>query len=137
MIYFHTEGIRFRVQRSRKIRTWIKNVIQTEGKVAGNINFIFCADEFLAEMNSRYLHHHTYTDVITFDYSQDSQTVEGDIYISVERVADNAEKRHLPFEEELHRVMIHGVLHLLGYTDKQPATRRRMRKKENECLSML
>jgi len=118
-------------------------VIQSEKKKTGNINFIFCSDEYLLSLNEKYLNHHYYTDVLTFDQSSDRQTVSGDIYISVDRVKENAvthqksEHQKAKTENELYRVMIHGILHLLGYDDKTPSAKKKMRAKEDECLKLL
>ncbi len=136
-VYFHTEDIRFQLKSKRKIESWIKRVIQSRKKKVGTINYIFCSDEYLLGINRQYLKHSTYTDIITFDNSDLKEKIEGDIFISVERAKDNAEKLDVLFENELHRVMVHGVLHLLGYKDKKPADRKLMRKKEEEFLRML
>ena len=96
---------------------WLSRVIVSESKLEGDLNYIFCDDEYLLGINQQYLNHDTYTDIITFGYC-DGDTISGDIFISVERVKDNAQEYSVSFEEELHRVMVHGVLHLLGYKDK-------------------
>lgn len=101
------------------------------------LNYIFCSDIFLHEINKTYLGHHTYTDIITFDYSEkNSHEIEGEIYISVDRVKENAVTYQKTFHQELHRVIIHGVLHLLGYGDKTGEEQKEMRKKEEACLSL-
>ena len=99
------------------------------------INFIFCTDEYLGELNKIWLHHSTLTDIITFPFSEQEDTISGDIYISIERVQENARTFGDPAEKELKRVMIHGVLHLIGYKDKSPGEKKKMRQKENYYLS--
>jgi rRNA maturation RNase YbeY len=111
-------------------------VIATESKELGFVNFVFCSDEYLRQINLQYLNHASYTDIITFDNSESKQIVEGDIFISVDRVKENASKFSRPFQEELHRVIIHGILHLVGYSDKGPIRKVRMTKKEDACLSL-
>ena len=108
-----------------------------EGLTTGELNFIFCNDQYLLEINQQYLNHNTYTDIITFNHSDDKGTIEGDIFISLDRVAENSSTLDIPFELELHRVMIHGVLHLVGYSDKTTPQKNEMRKKEDESLSLL
>ena len=100
----------------------------------GKLDYVFCDDEYLAEINLQYLNHDTYTDVITFDYSEGEEIV-GDIFISIERVRENATEREIAFDEELRRVMAHGVLHLLGFNDEEDAERAAMRAKEDEVLA--
>ncbi len=114
---------------------WLSRVIASESKLEGDLNYIFCDDEYLLGINQQYLNHDTYTDIITFDYC-DGDTISGDIFISVERVKDNAQEYSVSFEEELHRVMAHGVLHLLGYKDKSEQEARLMREKENEKIKL-
>ena len=134
-VHFHKEDIRFRLPSAGKLPAWIRSVIRGYGKKAGDITYIFCSDPYLREMNIRYLSHSTYTDILTFDTSTAKGITSGDIFISVDRVRSNAETYSTTFRDELHRVMIHGVLHLLGFDDKTDAARRRMRKKEDECLA--
>ena len=100
------------------------------------LTYIFCSDEYLHRVNVEYLDHDTYTDVITFDNADDADIIEGDVFISVERVRENAAKLGVTFRDELHRVMIHGMLHLLGYQDKDLLSQTAMRKKEDDCLSL-
>ncbi len=114
--------------------TWIKDVIEKEKKQVGTITVIFCNDEYLMEMNQKYLEHDTFTDIITFDYSNGSSEISGDLFISTERVAENAIQLGVLFDEELHRVIIHGVLHLIGYNDKEREDIKRMRRKEDYYL---
>lgn len=114
---------------------WLSRVIVSESKMEGDLNYIFCDDEYLLGINQQYLNHDTYTDIITFDYC-DGDTISGDIFVSVERVKDNAQEYSVSFEEELHRVMVHGLLHLLGYKDKNDQEARLMREKENEKIKL-
>jgi probable rRNA maturation factor len=134
-INFLSEGIDFKPKNQNKLKTWIKRVIESEGRELSSLVYIFCTDTYLLSINQDYLKHKTLTDIITFDYSETKQ-VDGEIYISIERVKENASKFGKSFEEELHRVMIHGVLHILGFKDKSPAQKSAMRKKEEACLSL-
>jgi probable rRNA maturation factor len=134
-IIFSTH-IQFNLKQKAVLKEWINSVIKKEKKETGDINYVFTSDEELFKMNVKYLGHNTYTDIITFDYTE-KKTVNGDIFISVHRVQDNAEKFKVGFEEELHRVMIHGILHLCGYKDKSKTDSDLMRKKENTALRLL
>lgn len=115
---------------------WISAAIEAENRSGGDINVIFCSDAYLLEINRKYLEHDYYTDIITFDYGFDD-VVSGDLFISVDTVRANAEEYGVSFSEELDRVMIHGVLHLIGYNDKTPEEQKVMRSKENEYLGKL
>jgi rRNA maturation RNase YbeY len=119
----------------RKTSTWLLNTIKSEENTTTGINFIFCSDKYLKAINVEYLSHDTSTDIITFDYTND-EGVAGDVCISIDRVRENASKFHTNLDEELHRVMIHGVLHLLGYKDKSKRAKSLMRKKEDAYLSL-
>ncbi|MNY42258.1 Endoribonuclease YbeY [compost metagenome] len=112
---------------------WYSNVCELEGKSLGDLSLIFCSDEHLLQMNKEYLDHDYYTDIITFDYTEGS-LVSGDLFISVDRVRDNASEFGVSSQDELHRVCIHGLLHLCGYKDKSEADEKLMRSKENEML---
>ena len=112
---------------------WIARAIVSEGKKVGEINYIFCDDEYLVELNQEYLDHDTLTDVISFDYTVGNE-ISGDIFISTERVMDNAIDYKVPFEDELKRVMVHGVLHYCGYKDKEDDDEKLMRAKEEEKI---
>ena len=135
VINFISEGIKFKPLNQNKLKSWIKNIINLEGRNLSSLVYIFCKDSYLLTINQEYLNHKTLTDIITFNYS-DGLQIEGEIYISTERVRENAVTFGKEYEEELHRVMIHGVLHLLGYNDKSPSQKTRMRKKEEACLSL-
>jgi rRNA maturation RNase YbeY len=120
----------------KKISAWIKQTIVLEEKFPGDISFVFCSDEHLLKVNRDYLKHDYFTDVITFDYSENA-VISGDILISVDRVAENAKEFQHDFIHELFRVMIHGVLHLLGYTDQSKSDKNTMTEMENTCLNRL
>jgi len=126
-------GINFVPDNKLKLKNWIKFIISSEGKLTGDITYVFCDDVYLGEMNEKYLHHHTLTDIITFDYSEKNK-ISGDICISVERVRENAGKFEIAPEAELGRVMAHGILHLLGYKDKSTDEKAVMRNKEDYYL---
>jgi probable rRNA maturation factor len=138
MIHFHNQEIKFQLKNKTSLKQWITLVIQKKKRKLGEINFIFCSDEHLLSINKEYLQHTTYTDIITFDYSKEDVAlpVSGDIFISIDRIKENAEKYAVSFENELHRVMIHGVLHLLGYKDKIKLAKAEMTKQENLCLNL-
>ncbi len=119
-----------------KVIKWIQKVVNAEGSTFGFFNIIFCSDEFLLDMNKKYLNHDYYTDIITFDYNDDD-CVSGDLFISVDRVHFNASEYNSGFYEELYRVIVHGVLHVLGYSDKTDSEVKTMRKKENAYLKFI
>lgn len=135
-IFFFSENVSSPKFKRRVISAWIKNVILAEGKVTGNISFIFCSDEYLLEVNRTYLNHDYYTDIVTFDYVEGS-IVSGDIFISTDRIRESAVEFNTSFENELNRIMIHGVLHLLGYKDKNKKDKIQMTAKEDFYLSEL
>jgi probable rRNA maturation factor len=135
-ISFFNEEIIFALPKKTQTRAWIKRVIEQETKSCGTINYIFCTDAILLGINKAFLKHTTLTDIITFDNSE-NDIIAADIYISIERVKENALLYDQSFADELNRVMIHGVLHLLGYKDKNPKDKSNMRMKEDACLSIL
>lgn len=135
-ISFFSEESAFKLKQKTKLRHWITSVIEINNKTLQSINYIFTSDNYLREVNQQYLKHNTYTDIITFDQSIASDQIEGDIFISVERVEENAKKLGFLFQDELHRVMIHGILHLLGYNDKTEVEKKEMRKLENHYLAL-
>lgn len=160
MISFNNEDIQFNFKNKTKLKGWIVKTIDGKRKKVGDISFVFCTDSFLLKMNKEYLNHDTYTDIITFDYSGSDdkpfdstqrdgskgakqkatkivRSISGEIFISIDRVKENANKFSKSFEDELHRVMIHGVLHLLGYKDKTKIAKAEMRKQEDLCLKAL
>ena len=134
-IHFFYEDVDFHFTTIRKTKSWLKDVIRTENKKLGELNYIFCSDGFLANVNLQYLNHNTLTDIITFDTSEDVRLIEGEIYISIERVKENALKFKVSFEQELHRVMVHGVLHLIGLF-RQNFTTKKDHAKKRRCLSI-
>lgn len=135
MISFNSETP-FELPNQDTLTEWISGVIQNENCQEGEINYIFCDDKYLHKLNVEFLDHDTLTDIISFDYSVGKE-LHGDIFISVERVRENAIDFNLSFEEELHRVMVHGILHYCGYKDKDDAQKVSMRSKENEHLTAL
>ena len=134
-IRFFYEEVDFKIKSQRKITHWINESIKRERKKIGEINYIFCCDSYLLNLNRDFLGHNTLTDIITFDYSE-GDSLAGDIYISIERVRENALKFDTEPLDELNRVMIHGVLHLSGYNDKLQSEKSIMRKKEDAYLSL-
>jgi len=140
-VSFYTEPpLVFQLKNKLLLKQWLNKVVQIESeeqKKIGNLNYIFCTDDYLHNMNMEYLQHDTLTDVITFDNSEKANRIEGDIFISIERIQDNAQTYHVPINTELSRVMVHGLLHLLGYGDKTDAETQLMRTKENEYLLLI
>ena len=132
-IRFASQDIDFELLEAEKVKNWISQVIQLRGKRVGNISYLFCDDEYLLGVNQQYLNHDTYTDIITFDYVA-ADLISGDIMISIDRVGENASQFEVPFELELRRVIIHGVLHLLGQGDKSDDETTEMRRQEEESL---
>lgn len=132
---FHKESTVFRFSDKNLIINWLNLSLKKEKKISGELNFIFCSDKYLLKINQEYLNHDYYTDIITFDYTQ-KNLVSGDIYISIDRVKENATTYQVSFQNELLRVIIHGVLHLCGYKDKTRADARLMREKEDYYLSL-
>jgi probable rRNA maturation factor len=133
-INFFEEDISFRLKNKNKVKQWIKTAIEAEGCTLKELNYIFCSDQYLLHINQQYLDHDTYTDIITFDNSDTEKTITGDIFISIERIRENAIKFNSGEINELHRVIIHGALHLLGYQDKTAENKRIMTGKENYYL---
>lgn len=133
MINYYSKN-NFLLKNKRKRRKWIINTIKEENFNVGEINYIFCSDEQLLEINNHYLNHDFYTDIITFDYKEES-IISGDIFISTDRVKENSYVNKENFEDELNRVMIHGILHIIGYNDKYDNEIKIMRKKENHYIS--
>lgn len=136
-INFFSEEIDFKLKNKKKLRKWIEQTIVAENHHLKEINFIFCADEYLLKINQQYLQHDTYTDIITFDNAEMAKEIIGDIFISVERVVENASVYQITSSQELHRVMVHGTLHLLGFKDKSPEHKKLMTAKENFYLEIL
>jgi len=135
VITFNSETT-FTLDNETKTSKWIQSIIESEGFEVLEINYVFCDDIYLNKINVEFLNHDTFTDIISFDYSIGNQ-IGGDIYISVERVRENAENFNVTFENELHRVLIHGVLHYMGFKDKTEKDKTEMRNKEESCLLSL
>lgn len=135
-IGFYAEDMEFPAIRQEAVSAWIKAVAESYGKKVGKISYIFCSDEKILEVNRQYLQHDYYTDIITFDYT-DGNKISGDLFISLDTVRTNAEAFHTTYHEELHRTIIHGVLHLCGINDKGPGEREIMEENENRALAML
>lgn len=135
MISYQTDGVKMPSIKKRDTNRWIKQVAETYGKKVGEIAYIFVDDAKILEVNQQYLQHDYYTDIITFDYSE-GNTISGDLFISLDTVRTNAEGQKCAYEDELHRVIIHGILHLCGINDKGPGEREIMEAAENKALSM-
>ncbi len=135
-VLFHIEDIPFELSHPEQLVVWITSVIKEYAFEVGEINYIFCSDEYLLNINKEYLDHDYYTDIITFDQSEDDGLITGDIFISIDRVKENANQLHISFNDELNRVMIHGILHLVGINDKTPSEKSEMRKLEDHYLAL-
>ncbi|PQL93077.1 rRNA maturation RNase YbeY [Apibacter adventoris] len=134
MIHYFSEN-NFILKNKRKRKKWIHNTIINENTKLGNINYIFCSDEQLLKINIEYLNHDFYTDIITFDY-RENDIISGDIFISIDRIKENSNINKSNFEEELNRVLVHGILHIIGYKDKSIEDSKLMREKENYYLNI-
>ena len=135
MITYNVDGVAMPKIKKRPTSAWIKSVAESYGKKVGDIAYIFCDDEKIL-VNRQYLQHDYYTDIITFDYTEDN-VISGDLFISLDTVRSNSEEQGTTYEEELHRVIIHGILHLCGINDKGPGERELMEQAENKALSLL
>ena len=135
MITYNAENVKFPKIKRRETTAWIKKVAASYGRKVGEIGYLFCDDEKILEVNREYLQHDYYTDIITFDYDEDD-IISGDLIISLDTVKSNAELFHKNYDEELHRVIIHGILHLCGINDKGPGEREIMEAAENRALAM-
>jgi len=136
MITYSAEGVRFPQIKRRETTAWIRRVAATYGKKVGEVGYLFCDDEKILEVNREYLQHDYYTDIITFDYCE-GDVLNGDLVISLDTVRTNAEQFGKRYDEELHRVVIHGILHLCGLNDKGPGERELMEAAENKALALL
>ncbi len=134
-VSFHSEQTDFSVSNEPQIKGWLEEVCRKEGKTLDEVTIIFCSDNYLLEVNRTHLNHDYYTDIITFDYSE-SSLISGDLFISIDRVAENAKELNIPMLDELHRIIVHGTLHLLGYTDKETEAKQQMTAKEDYYLSL-
>lgn len=135
-IQFFEEDIKFTLKEKNKYKRWLKAIAENDGYKITDLNYIFCTDEYLHKINLDYLNHDTYTDIITFDNSEEEKLIEGDIFVSIERIIDNAEKLESGVEKEIQRVMSHGLLHLMGYKDKNKKDKKIMREMEDRCISL-
>jgi probable rRNA maturation factor len=136
-IQFFNEDIVFTLKNKKSIALWVEQCILTENFLLGKLNFIFSSDEHLLTINRKYLNHDYYTDVITFDNSTEQKTIEGDVFISIDRVRENAQENFVSLTDEIRRIIIHGVLHLCEYYDKSLDDKTKMTEKENAYLSLL
>ncbi len=135
MISYQTDGVKMPAIKRKENSAWVKAVAASYGKKVGEIAYIFCSDDKILEVNQQYLQHDYYTDIITFDYCE-GNTISGDLFISLDTVRTNAEQVGTTYDEELHRVIIHGILHLCGINDKGPGEREIMEAAENKALAM-
>ena len=134
MVSFNYELL-FQLENEDNFSEWIKKVIQSEGKQLGEVNYVFCDDDYLLDINKQYLDHDYYTDIISFDYTE-GNVISGDIFISVDRIKENADEFNVTFDNELKRVIIHGILHYCGYKDKSDSEEQLMRLKEEQKIEM-
>ena len=133
-LFYETNS--FKLQKESKLRSWVTNSATAESKSIGIVNYIFCDDTYLLDINKKYLQHDYFTDIITFDYSENLQVLTGDIFISIDRALDNANTYGVTIDQEVKRLMIHGLLHLIGYNDKEPQDKEIMTAKENLYLEI-
>ncbi|MET3129332.1 rRNA maturation RNase YbeY [Arcicella rosea] len=136
MIVFFNEDIDFKFGQKNQLKAWLKKVAESEGFKMRNLNYIFCSDEYLHKINLEYLDHDTYTDIITFDNSEGEEDIEGDIFVSIERVKDNSQELKTEFLDEFKRVLVHGLLHLCGYDDHSDEDEAQMRELESKYISI-
>ena len=134
-ISFHNESVNNKTPSKRLLKAWIKEFVSNHGKKVGELAFVFCSDEKILEINQNFLQHDYYTDIITFDYSE-GEVISGDIFISVERVLENAASHQVDYNTELLRVISHGVLHLIGFQDKEEKKKVEMTRNEDLCMSL-
>ena len=135
-IAFYSEEVELPAINQEAVSSWVREVTKTYGKKTGDFSYIFCSDEKILEVNRQYLQHDYYTDIITFEYTE-GNTISGDLFISLDTVKTNSDTFHTPYNEELHRTIIHGILHLCGINDKAPGEREIMEANENKALSIL
>jgi probable rRNA maturation factor len=133
-VYFFNNDRHPTLRDKRKLKVFIEGLFLAERKRLHSISFVFCSDEYLLEINRKFLNHDYYTDVIGFDLSESGKEIEAEVYISIDRVKDNAKKSGQTIDNELHRVVFHGALHFCGYTDKKIKDRKKMKRKENKCI---
>jgi|SRR6185312_1924298 len=134
-VQFFEEDISYKLKNKAAVKKWITDTVRAEGFILKELSYIFCSDIYLLQVNRQFLNHNYFTDIITFDNSAGDGLIVGDIFISIDRVRENAAKFNMPLLDELHRVIIHGVLHLVGYNDKTPADKEKMTLKEDFYLT--
>lgn len=135
-IQFFFQDVRIQVPERNRLKSFIESLFKKRSKRLKDLNYIFCSDEYLLGINNQFLDHDEYTDIISFNLSEDPQTIEGEIYISTDRIRDNAQMNGVTVKSELHRVIFHGTLHLCGYKDKKQADKIIMTQEEDKCLSL-
>ncbi len=135
-VKFFNQDTSYQLKNKKIVKDWIERTIQNERYVSGNINVIFTSDKYLLSINKKYLKHNYYTDIVTFNYC-DERVIQGDIFISIDTVKNNSKRFGVKYSEEMHRVIIHGILHLIGYDDQNDEERALMRQKENDYLERL
>lgn len=135
-VHFFKEDIIFDLRSIRSAKQWLTNVAASHNHTIEELNYIFCSDKYLLNINQEYLQHDTYTDIITFDMSEDDNILQGDIFISIDRVKENALNLGISFQKELFRVMVHGMLHLIGYPDKTDKEKKEMRRQEDIAIAL-
>ena len=133
-VRFFSEDIRFQLRPVKLRKNWLLDVIKQSDRICGNVNYIFCSDIYLLEINKKYLQHDYYTDIITFDLSEDPKVIDAEIYISMDRVRENSRTHSIKLQDEIDRILIHGLLHLLGFKDSTETEKEIMRKEENRLL---
>ncbi|SEL39682.1 rRNA maturation RNase YbeY [Parapedobacter koreensis] len=134
-VHFFSEDTTYKPKQKAALRVWVKETAKAEGYKCGEINFILCSDAYLLDINRQYLQHDTYTDIVTFDNSERTGVIAGDVFISIDRIRENAAKFGVVEHDELHRVIIHGILHLCGYGDKKKEDKALMTEKEDFYLA--
>ncbi len=135
-INFFSEETTFKLDQPSFYENWLQEVLFQHSKSTGELNYIFSSDEYLLRVNQKHLNHDYYTDIVTFDHSDHEDVIEADIYISIDRVRDNAFAHEVSFQNELSRVMVHGLLHLFGFSDENDLEKKVMREKEDACISL-
>jgi len=135
-INFFLEDIQYRIRKLKLLRHWINKAVELENSTIEEITYIFCSDNYLHKLNIEYLEHDTFTDIITFQYNEENSALHSDIFVSIDRIKENSKLYNQRLLDEFHRIMIHGVLHLLGYKDKTPEEKQEMTDKENYYLSL-
>lgn len=135
-IYFDSQDCSFNLNQKRKIKCWLTEVLKIENAQAEEIGFIFCSNQSITDINAKFLNHHFATDVITFPYHQSKEPIVGEVFIGIDVVKENAKTYQVTFNEELYRVMVHGVLHLVGYDDQSEEEKKQMQQKENFYLAL-